>query len=117
MLSSLTAHVVASPVIVPMAGEIDLEGAFSTAWNGLKSGFGAGTLSTMLTTVGVILVLFAVGKFLWDRRRGSGGNTQAVWGALIVGSVLAAPEVLLPLLLKILDFIANSVVKIVQAIT
>ncbi len=40
-----------------------------------------------------------------------------MWGALIPGAILAAPALLFPLLLGVLDFIANIAIKLAQTAT
>lgn len=98
------------------AADINLSGGWGTLWGAVTSGFPA--LPGMLTFVGTAIVVFAVGKWAWERRRGGGmGNHQNVWGALFVGAVLLAPSVLLPLLLLILDGVANIGVSAFKAMT
>jgi hypothetical protein len=67
----------------------------------------------MLTFIGTALVVIAVAKWAWDRRRGGGmgQGAQPLWGALIIGGVMLAPTVLLPLALTILDGVANIAVQ------
>lgn len=118
MLTSIAVNA-ANNVIVLAApkkttgAQINLAGGWDKFWNAVTGGFP--TLTVVLTTVGVILVVWALTKWAWDRRRGGGGNAQPLWGALIIGGIFAAPGVLMPLALKALDFVANSVLKIVQA--
>ena len=46
-----------------------------------------------------------------------GQGAQPLWGALIPGAVLAAPTVILPILLQLLDWLANIVLSMVQTAT
>lgn len=70
---------------------------------------------TLLTAVGALLVVMAVVKWFWDKRRGGGGggggNSSVGW-ALAVGALLAAPQIIIPVILDILDVVANAFVDV-----
>lgn len=92
---------------------IDLNGSWKTFVNAVEKGTGVGPILNVLGVVGVIIVLFAVVKWAWDRRRGGGmGQTGNVWGALLVGALFAAPKTIIPIFLIILDLIANAVLRV-----
>lgn len=95
------------------ANKIDFGGSWGKVWAAVESGFPG--ISLMLTSVGMILVVFALAKYAWDRRRG-GGNASPLWNTLIIGALLLLPTVVIPLALLLLSGIANIVVKVVQAI-
>lgn len=98
---------------VPM-GDVNLKGSWSSFWGAISGGFGG--LTTMLSIVGVGLVVVAIGKWVWDRRRqGGAGNHQPLWGALLVGALLCAPTVLMPLLLTVMDAVANIGISLFKA--
>lgn len=98
---------------VPMA-DVNLKGSWSTFWTAISSGFSG--LNTMLSIVGVALVAIAIFKWVWDRRRqGGAGNHQPLWGALLVGALLCAPTVLMPLLLTVMDAVGNIGVSVFRA--
>lgn len=95
---------------VPAAGGVNLSGGWSTAWGGI-SGAVPG-LTGILTTVGVILVSYALVKFAWDRKRGAGGGgggNSLPW-FLVIGAICAGPAIVMPILLKLADFAINGVV-------
>ncbi|KQP62877.1 hypothetical protein [Nocardioides sp. Leaf285] len=101
--------------ITAMAGKgpVQLESAFSDFWDTLVGATGFGAIEKLMSIVGVCLVVLAVLKWAWDRRRGGGmGQSGAVWGALLVGAILSAPAVLFPVFLFILDTVANGVISI-----
>lgn len=100
---------------VPMATKVNLKGGWDSVWGAVKAGFPG--IGTLLTVVGVILVLGALLKFVWERRRGGGmaQGAQPLWGALIPGAVLCAPALLIPMFLGILDWIINIAIKLANA--
>ncbi|GAA4033882.1 hypothetical protein GCM10023063_17180 [Arthrobacter methylotrophus] len=108
----------ALPMAVPTAADkVDLQGGWDAFWGAITTGFPG--ITTLMTVVGVCLVVFALIKWAWDRRRGGGmgQGSQPLWGALVPGAILAAPAVLFPLLLSILDFVANIAIKLAQTAT
>jgi len=59
----------------------------------------------------MLLVVAAILTYLWERRRGNGGQGgghQKILWAIAIGMVLAAPDVVIPAILTIVDFIANA---------
>ena len=68
-------------------------------------------LTTLLTSIGMVLVAFAIIRWLWDRRRSGfqGNHSDPMW-TFGVGAVLAAPDVIIPLLLGLADLVTNTVV-------
>lgn len=98
--------------IAVMAAKIDLHGAWKTFEQAL--GNTVNPLLTLLAVFGVLIVIVAIGKWAWDRRRGQGGmgQTGGVWGGLLVGALMCAPKVLIPIFLLILDVIANAVIRV-----
>lgn len=93
--------------------KIDFTGGWTTLWNGITSSIGP-QFATLLNVVGVAIVVMAIFKWAWDRKRSGGGmgNTSNVWGALLVGCMLAAPGLIVPIFLTILDAIASAAVGI-----
>ena len=59
----------------------------------------------------------AIAGLIWEKRRqgfggqgmGGGQGMNKLWGALVAGTLLLAPEVILPFALKIADAIINFV--------
>lgn len=94
--------------LVPMA--INLKGGWATVWSAVKSA--APGLGPLLTSIGVILVVFALGKWLWDKRKGGGGNSSSLAWTALVGAALAGPEIIFPILLGFIDWGINFVVGI-----
>lgn len=93
--------------------KVDLAGGWNNVWGVIKGALGG--FAGLLTAVGVIVVVAALVKWLWDKRRGGGGGGSAAVGwAIAVGSVLAAPGLIIPLILGIFDVVANAVINLVQ---
>lgn len=99
------------------AADVNFAGGWNTLWSAITSGFPQ--LVNIITIVGVILVAGTLAKWAWDRRRG--GNlaqgAQPVWGVLIIGALLMAPTVVMPLLLIVVDGIANAGLALIKAMT
>jgi len=92
------------------SGSVNFQSGWGTVWNSVTAAVGT-QLTTLLTAVGVVLVVFAIVKWLWDRRRsGFQGNHSSLLWTFGVGAVLAAPDVIIPLLLGLADLITNAVV-------
>jgi hypothetical protein len=93
-------------------GSIDLESGWSKLWGAVQGAVGA--VTNLMTAVGVIIVVGAVVKYLWERRRGGGGASGGgpLFWSLIVGAALAAPDIIIPLLLMMCDFVANAFVGV-----
>lgn len=98
--------------------DVDLSGSWSAFWRALPGG--VSNLLNLLAIVGVALVAIAFIKWAWDRRRGmgggfgGGGGSQGIVGAVIVGIVLAAPNLVIPAVLSVLDLLIDAVVSIWQ---
>ena len=106
-------NIMANTDVLMSAGPIDLAGSWSTLWSAVESALGT-KLTTLMAVVGTIIVVMALVKWAWDRRRGQGGGggSQAIWGALLVGAILSAPGVILPIMLQVVDAIANAVYSV-----
>lgn len=99
-----------------MNDKINLTAGWNTLWSAI-SGVIGGQVMLILTIIGVVLVVASVGKWIFDRRRGgsaTSGLGPVLW-TLICGALLAAPQVIIPLLLSLLDLIANALVQLFQA--
>jgi len=93
---------------------LNLSGAWKAFWEGISSGLG--NLPMGLAIIGMLIIVAGLVKFFWDKRRGGGGNnSQLVWTS-VVGALLAAPNLIIPLLLGILDLVVNMFVKLVKSV-
>lgn len=97
-----------SPV---MAGKINLKGSWDSLWNALQGQ--AGPILDLCAVVGVVIVVAALGKWFWERRRGQGGgNSSGIWWALAIGCMLSAPSIIIPICLFMFDVVANAAVDV-----
>lgn len=86
---------------------------FNKPWNDLIGGLPIlESIFNVLGIVGVVLVVFALCKWGWDRRRGGSGGFP--WMAIIIGAVCAAPKALIPVLLWVASVIASVVVGVAE---
>ena len=88
------------PAIYASAGGTDLSGGWTKAWNAMTGSFHA--LVVAATIAGALIVAGGILHYLWQRKRG-----QAQIGPLlftcVVGGILAGPNLLIPLFLKLID--------------
>lgn len=96
-----------------MAAKIDLSGSFQEFWDILKNSTGMSGILSLLQVIGVAIVVGALVKWVWDRRRGGGmGNSGAIWGSLLVGALLSSPILIIPIALTFLDAVVNFAVEV-----
>lgn len=94
-------------------GTVNLSQGWTTFWNAVKGSLGG--IDTVMTIVGVLIVVGAVLKWVFERRKSGGGgmgNHQPVLWALLAGAALASPDLIIPIFLTILDVIANAFISI-----
>lgn len=101
------------------ATNIDLSGSWDSFWGTFQGSIGP--VMTLITMVGMLLVVGSVLKWLWDRRRGGGGGggggmggANTVMWTLLLGATLAAPNLLIHQILTFLDAVANAFVSVFQ---
>lgn len=102
--------------VIPMA-DVNLRKSWSTFWKAVQGQ--AGPILNLLAVIGVLIVVGAIIKWAWDRRRGGGfgggGNSGAIWGALLVGCLLSAPSILIPMFLLLFDVVANAGIDVFES--
>jgi hypothetical protein len=94
------------------AKAVDLASYWGSLWSTLSTTLGSKT-TTLLGVIGLILLIGGVLTYLWERRKGGGGqgHTKLLWTMLIAG-ILAAPNFIIPVILFILDAIINAIIGI-----
>lgn len=97
-----------------MGQAVNLSGGWSKLWSAITSGWPG--LTTVMSVIGVLMVVIALLTYAWQHRKGNSmaQGSNVIWGSLIIGALLAAPGLLFPLLLGILDWVINIVVKLFQ---
>lgn len=98
-------------LILASTTTVNFAGDWSKIQSDLNSALGP-SLVTFLGVVGAVLIVLSVAKYFWDRRRGGGGNHQHVLFTVLIGVILAAPSVVMPGILTIIDGVVNLFVKI-----
>lgn len=102
---------------------VDLAGGWSTFWTGIQKGNPTfSSITTLMTVIGTIVVVMAFGKWLWEKRKGTGGGggggrSDGILWALAAGAMLAAPNLIIPIVLTILDTVANGVAGVFDTTT
>ena len=94
------------------ASNINLVSGWNTLWNAINGALGS--LATLLTAIGAAMIVIAILGWVWERRRGGGGqgHQKLLW-TLIIGAVLASPDLLIPFFLTVADFIINAIANLV----
>ncbi len=93
-----------------MGSKVDLLGAWQGLWGRIASG-DASAFFTFLTWVGVALVVWAIVKWGWSRRRG-GAQAGLLGYPLFVGAALAAPNAVIPAVLWLADILINAFITV-----
>lgn len=94
--------------------KVDLVSGWNTLWGGISSNFSG--LSKVLAVIGVAIIVFSLVSHFWQRRRGGamgGAGNLAV--PLIIGALFAGPEVVIPLFLKLAEFVINVIIGLVSS--
>lgn len=96
------------------ASTVDLSGSWSQIWAKLSpelQGF-----SLFLVFVAVVLAAAMIGKYIIDSRRKGGGDARSLSVWLFVAALLAAPGLIIPVLLIVADGLIAIGVAIVGLI-
>lgn len=98
------------------ADQINLAGAWGEFWGAISGA--AGGILTLLAWAGVVIVIGAIVAWLFERKRGggmmSGQKSQGLIWAIVLGALMAGPEVIIPALLKITDWVANTILNLLN---
>lgn len=98
-----------------MNGKIDLTSGWNNLW-GAISGVSPEFWMAM-TMIGVGLIIFATAKWAFEKYTGRGGQGgKTIMWALVVGCLLAAPAVLIPLVLGVFELIISLVLSLFRTI-
>lgn len=89
-------------------GVVDFIGGWDNVMGPLRA-VSDGNVLDAISTIGVVLMVVAVLGFLW---RGGKGGLKTLVIPLVLGATLAAPNLLIPLLLNIFQFIVNFFVAL-----
>ena len=106
-----------APPVTPSMGPTAENVNLMETWNSLLAAFesvtGMDGLLKVAAWVGLILIIASIIGFLWTRRQGGSpfqGMGRAISGSLIMGLILIAPKVAVPVILFIVQTIINIVV-------
>lgn len=85
---------------------INLAGSWTTFWTKISGSLG--TFTNTLALVGMLLVVGAIVAYVWERRRGGQANHSKVLWTMLVGGILAGPNIFIPGILTLADFVINA---------
>lgn len=86
--------------------EFDLSGVWDTFWTAVTESAGQ-SFSVALSVVGLMIVIGALLGYVWKRWRSTDARMGQLWLAILLGAVFAAPGILIPLALFLVDLIVN----------
>jgi len=111
-ISSVLPHPAAQPVVVH-ASAVDL----TTGWNGLMGLLPSG-LTLVMAIVGIALIIWVLLRWWWKHRHGSQGGVMkgAPVIGILIGVLLAAPLVVMPVILTFLSGLIQIGSNILTAI-
>lgn len=92
---------------------IDFSGAWSRFWGAISGSLGG--LADLLAVVGMLMLVGAFFGWLMQKRKG-GGFSQGASGlvvTMLVGGILAGPNILIPIFLNLFDFAVNAAVSLI----
>lgn len=85
-------------------------------WNRLIAVVPSNVL-TFMTVLGVVILVIAIIGFFWQRRKGGGAGLQGFpWIAVILAGALAGPQLVIPAIIGVLQFIVGFVITIVNSV-
>ena len=86
---------------------IDLSGGWDLLWTRVSVDMPAG-MSNLMLLAGTGLVVFAILKWVWARQHGRGVRSAGLAWTLLVGAILAAPGVIVPIIMAGVDVVLNT---------
>jgi len=106
--------------MVPLLASVNFVSDWSGTMGALQSAPGVTQILLILTYVGVIIVVLALLRWLWDIRKAGSfrgtGTHHKLFLSMMVGALLAAPTLVIPAFLTLLDLFTNAIIGIVQHI-
>jgi len=86
---------------------VNLTAGWAVIWGTISGVLGG--VGGALTVFGTLLVVVGFASWLWQKRRGSGGQGQSGLGwTILTGALLVTPGVVLPILLTAVDIVLNA---------
>lgn len=106
--------------VLAAASKVDLSSGWNKFWTELEKASGIQGIFTLMTAIGALMVVGSVLKWMWDKRRSGGGGgggkgSEGVLWTLVVGCMLAAPNLLIPAILTVIDIVANIFINLFKS--
>lgn len=95
-------------IIAP--ADVDFSGGWTTTWSTITTSFP--TLGKVMLFAGIIILVFGLARFAWQKRKGGGASTSSLMWTVLVAALLTGPEAVLPILLKVVDLVINGLIAI-----
>ncbi|WIB65535.1 hypothetical protein [Curtobacterium sp. MCBD17_040] len=109
-------HTTDVPTTTLAAGSVNLSGSWSTLWGAISSATGWSHVQTFLSVIGVVIIIGSIAVYLFERRRGGGGRHMNILWAGLFGALLAAPSLIIPTALSLIDFVIGVLVNSVGSL-
>ncbi|XBH22985.1 hypothetical protein V5R04_07180 [Jonesiaceae bacterium BS-20] len=98
--------------VILAAEKINLTAGWTSFWTKINTG-DFKTLMMYATWVGVALFFGAIVTYFWQKKRGN-ANAAAIGWTGGLGALLAAPNVLVPVMLTLFSLVVNTVVALLS---
>lgn len=98
-----------SGFVIPLAADVSLANQWTAFWGKIS---GQSQVWNFVGMIGVAMVVYAFVKWLWDRRRGGGGSHAGLVTMIVFGAVLASPNILMPIALRVADWLINLILRL-----
>lgn len=96
-------------MLIATATTIDLKTSWTSLWNKISTTTGFSSVTNWIGIIGAGLVVFAIVKYILDRRKGQRGNHLSLIFTGIIGAIAAAPNAIIGDILAVVDNIVNLV--------
>jgi len=96
---------------------INLAANWSSFWGKISGPLGP--FLNLFALVGAILIAFGIVKWILDMRKGGGGmaSHKKLIFTILIGAILAGPDIVIPVFLTIIDGAASPLVSILKSLT
>lgn len=86
--------------------EVRTRDGWADFWGAITGSAGP-ALTVALSILAVAILVFTLAMFLWHKMRGKESNRNAIIFAIVIGAAFAAPGIIFPVALWIVDAVAN----------
>ncbi len=89
----------------------DFAGSWAVFWGAVSGSMG--NLPVLLGVIGMLMVVGAIFGWIFQRRKGGGGTGKFIL-TLVIGAIIAGPQVIIPAILKVIDLASAALVSLIN---